>query len=66
VLKDNAEAIQRCFSGDTAEDIFARLEKEDGDWAASTLKTLRRMSPTSIKVRKEACHHRCIYFSRLE
>jgi hypothetical protein len=55
VLKPNADAIQRCFSGSTAEEIVSNLESEPGEWAAKTLKTLKRMSPTSIKVTMEAC-----------
>jgi enoyl-CoA hydratase/carnithine racemase len=55
VLKPNADAIQRCFSASTAEEIVSRLEVEPGEWAAKTLATLKRMSPTSIKVTIEAC-----------
>jgi enoyl-CoA hydratase/carnithine racemase len=55
LLKPNADAIQRCFSGSTAEEIVSNLESEPGEWAAKTLIDLKRMSPTSIKVTMEAC-----------
>jgi hypothetical protein len=40
----------RCFRFDTIREIFDALEKEGGEWANKTLKTLRRMSPTSLQV----------------
>lgn len=47
------EAIDRCFGPGSVEEIIARLEAEDGDtrhWAQDTLATLRRSSPTSLKL----------------
>ncbi|KAF8925618.1 hypothetical protein BGZ58_000644 [Dissophora ornata] len=49
-LSDHREAIDRCFRYDTIEEIVAALEKEDTPFANDTLKTLRSMSPTSLKV----------------
>ena len=52
-----AAAIERCFGGKTeVEAIVAALMREgaqetrDGAWARATLDTLRRASPTSLKV----------------
>jgi len=38
--------IDRCFSAASVEEILAALDRERPDWAA----TLRRMSPTSLKI----------------
>jgi enoyl-CoA hydratase len=43
-------AIDRCFAGNTIEEIRAALESEGGAWAQATLDTLDRMSPTSLRV----------------
>jgi enoyl-CoA hydratase len=42
--------IDRCFAGDTVEDILAQLEREGGAWAETTRSTLLRMSPLSLRV----------------
>lgn len=47
------EAIDRCFSNDTMLGIIAALEAEGTEWAQAQLKTLRRMSPTSLNVSLE-------------
>ena len=49
-LAEREAAIERCFSGPTVESIVAALEAEDGAWAERTRATLRRKSPTSLKV----------------
>lgn len=49
----HCEAIDRCFSKDTMLGIVAALESEGTEWAAAQLKTLRRMSPTSLNVSLE-------------
>jgi enoyl-CoA hydratase len=49
-LTAHRDAIDRCFRFDSVEEIFAALEVEGTVWAADTLKNLRRMSPTSLKV----------------
>ncbi len=46
----DAPAIDRCFAADTVEEVIARLETEDGGWAATALKVIDRNSPTSLKV----------------
>jgi len=56
-------AIERCFgkSGSSAEAIVAALESEGTEWAAATLKVLRRVSPTSVKISLEAIErHRSV------
>ncbi len=45
--------IDRCFSGSTVEEILSRLDSETGegaDWAAKAAATIRRKSPTSLKI----------------
>jgi enoyl-CoA hydratase len=49
-LAEHRAAIDRCFSGDAVEAILAALAAEGGAWADKTLATLRRASPTSLKV----------------
>ncbi|KAF9978098.1 hypothetical protein BGZ65_007121, partial [Modicella reniformis] len=50
VLSEHRNAIDRCFCFNEMEDIVAALEKENTPFAAHTLKALRTMSPTSLKV----------------
>lgn len=46
-----APVIERCFAGDTVEAILAALDAETGnEWAAKQAATIRRKSPTSLKV----------------
>ncbi len=42
--------IDRCFSADTVENILARLDAEDGEWAAKQAAAIRQKSPTSLKI----------------
>lgn len=49
-LAAHREEIDRCFAGDSVEDILAHLEAEGSEWAAETAATIARMSPTSLKV----------------
>jgi enoyl-CoA hydratase len=42
--------IDRCFSADTVEEILARLDAEDGEWAAKQAASIRQKSPTSLKI----------------
>lgn len=44
------DAINRCFSGNTMEDIIELLRKENSQWAKETLKTFETKSPLSLKV----------------
>ena len=54
VLAPNEAAIESCFSAATAEEIFEKLGGLGTEWGDSTLATLRKMSPTSVKVTMEA------------
>lgn len=49
-LSGDAPAIDRCFAADTVEEVVARLETEEGEWAVAALKVLGRNSPTSLKI----------------
>lgn len=49
-LQPNLDNINRLFSGETVEEIFAALEQEKSEWADKQLATLRKMSPTSMKI----------------
>ncbi|KAI8870607.1 ClpP/crotonase [Ramicandelaber brevisporus] len=49
-LEQNRAAIDRCFKYNTIEEIIAALEQEKSAWADKTLETIRKMSPTSLKV----------------
>lgn len=50
VLEKHMSQINKCFSGATVEGIIANLETDGSEWAQNTLKTLAKMSPTSLKV----------------
>ena len=52
-LAENADAITRCFSHPTVEDIMAALDIEAGEWAEKAVASMRRVSPTSLKVAKQ-------------
>ena len=43
-------AIDRCFAGETIEEILAALDAEGGDWASEAASTLRKRSPLALKV----------------
>jgi enoyl-CoA hydratase len=49
-LAARREDIDRIFSEDSLDGIFAALNADGGDWAGATLQTLRRKSPTSLKI----------------
>ena len=49
-LPDDRAAIDQIFAFDRVEDILAALERESAPWAADALATMRRASPTSLKV----------------
>ncbi|XP_055587179.1 3-hydroxyisobutyryl-CoA hydrolase, mitochondrial isoform X1 [Uranotaenia lowii] len=53
VLAKHLKQINECFSGETIEAIISNLNKDGSDWAKSTLNTLSKMSPTSLKVTKK-------------
>jgi 3-hydroxyisobutyryl-CoA hydrolase len=50
VLAPNIEKINKCFAGNTVEEIFKNLENDGSAWATKTLDTMKKMSPTSMKV----------------
>ena len=50
ILQPHLDQINQLFSGDTMEDIMRLLESDGSDWALKTVKTLQKMSPTSLKV----------------
>lgn len=52
VLAKHLEEINGAFSAATVEDIIGNLEKSGSDWSEGTLKLLKKMSPTSMKVTK--------------
>ena len=49
-LAQHREVIDRCFGGDTIEEILARLAMERTPWAEEARAVLQRKSPTSLKV----------------
>ncbi|HEY4114557.1 MAG TPA: enoyl-CoA hydratase/isomerase family protein [Rhizomicrobium sp.] len=49
-LADLREAIDRCFSEGSLDGVMMALESDGGDWAKATLATLRKKSPTSLKI----------------
>jgi enoyl-CoA hydratase len=49
-LAAHREAIDRCFAGDTVEEILSRLAAERTAWADETMALLQQKSPTSLKV----------------
>lgn len=42
--------IDRLFDGATVEEIFQKLEQDGSEWALKQLETLKKMSPTSMKI----------------
>ncbi|KAL3278780.1 hypothetical protein HHI36_016305 [Cryptolaemus montrouzieri] len=50
VLEPYINKINDCFAPSRIEDIFYRLEKDGSNWAEKTIATLKKMSPTSLKV----------------
>lgn len=44
------QAIDKCFSNDTVEEIFASLKKVPREWHRETLEILKKKSPLSLKV----------------
>ncbi|NKB50084.1 MAG: enoyl-CoA hydratase/isomerase family protein [Alphaproteobacteria bacterium] len=49
-LSDHREAIDRCFSGGSVEEIIERLNAEGSNWAGETVMAMAVKSPTSLKV----------------
>jgi len=55
-LADNKSRIDEIFSLPTLEEIYTALEKDGSEWATKTLATLRKMSPSSMKITMEQLH----------
>ena len=53
-LLEHREVIDRCFVGNSIEEILGNLQAESGDWAEQTLERLMKHSPTSLKVAFQA------------
>ncbi len=53
LLAADRSAIDQCFAPDSVPEILARLKARGDAWAAATLETLARMSPTSLCVTAE-------------
>jgi enoyl-CoA hydratase len=49
-LANLGPAIDRCFSGNSVEDILSALHREGSEWARATADGLRQKSPTALKV----------------
>lgn len=50
VLAEHLSKINKLFSGATLEEIFHNLKQDQSEWATAQLETLKKMSPTSMKV----------------
>lgn len=49
-LPAHEPAIDRCFAAERVEEIIARLEADDSEWAKTHVETLATKSPTSLKI----------------
>lgn len=49
-FEEHMPTINRCFTGDRAEDILAALDADGGDWATKQAALLRTKSPRTVKV----------------
>jgi enoyl-CoA hydratase len=49
-LADHRGTIDKCFSGNSVEEILLRLDADGSAWAAETAATIRTKSPTSLKI----------------
>ena len=56
-LAERRDAIDRCFAGDSLEEIIAKLEAEETEWATETLSGLKQRSPASLKITFRAIQH---------
>jgi enoyl-CoA hydratase/carnithine racemase len=53
-LAINKQTIENTFCGQSVEEILDNLKKENSEFANSTIETLQKMSPMSMKVSMEA------------
>ncbi|ELT99351.1 hypothetical protein CAPTEDRAFT_180966 [Capitella teleta] len=56
VLEPHLEEINRLFSAANIEGIISDLERDGSEWAKKQLQTLRKMSPTSMKITLRQLH----------
>ncbi|KAF5295068.1 hypothetical protein FQA39_LY13219 [Lamprigera yunnana] len=49
--------INKCFAPPTIELILNELESDGTEWSKETLRMLRKMSPTSLKITMKALHY---------
>ncbi|MDH5557185.1 MAG: enoyl-CoA hydratase/isomerase family protein [Alphaproteobacteria bacterium] len=49
-LDEHRALIDKCFAADSVEAIMDCLAAEGGEWVEKTLATMRRMSPTAMKI----------------
>ena len=52
-LAIHKEILERTFTGNSVEEIVANLKQDTTEFSISTLETLRKMSPTALKVTME-------------
>jgi 3-hydroxyisobutyryl-CoA hydrolase len=52
-LDIHKQTIETTFNAESVEEIFANLGQENSEFAQSTLKTLQKLSPTSLKLTLE-------------
>lgn len=53
ILEDHLEKINKIFNENSIENIIENLKNDNSEFAANTLKSLSKMSPTSLKVTLE-------------
>ncbi|KAK6039565.1 enoyl-CoA hydratase/isomerase family protein, partial [Cooperia oncophora] len=56
-LEEHLPTISKTFSARSVEEIFANLKKDGSEWSQKQLKTLSKMSPTSMKVTFKQLEH---------
>jgi len=49
-LAPRLKEIDNMFAPEKVEEILQRLDGQDSEWAKKTAETLRKMSPTSLKI----------------
>ncbi|RXG55861.1 3-hydroxyisobutyryl-CoA hydrolase, mitochondrial [Armadillidium vulgare] len=54
ILKSYLPIIQKCFQGDSVEDIIKNLENEGSEWSKKQIDIIEKMSPTSVKITFES------------
>ncbi|XP_037815643.1 3-hydroxyisobutyryl-CoA hydrolase, mitochondrial isoform X1 [Lucilia sericata] len=49
-LEPHLDQINKCFAGESVEEIIENLKRDGSEWATKTKEVLLKMSPTSLKV----------------